>query len=104
MRYIPSLSLKLTLTSPLSPPPPAIVDDSETTVANDSDSNAKCQTSIQSLATIVTTTNISSTISLLLDDDAVSTAISSLLSRPDSDTGDNNLYRWFYDTFQSAER
>ncbi|KAL1189051.1 hypothetical protein V5N11_032470 [Cardamine amara subsp. amara] len=89
-----------------SPPPPpttTIVDDSETTVANDSDSNAKCQTAIQSLATIVTTTNIPSTISLLLDDDAVSTAILSLLLRPDSGAGDNNLCRWLYDTFQSAE-
>ncbi|KAL1211034.1 hypothetical protein V5N11_018444 [Cardamine amara subsp. amara] len=103
MRYIPSLTLKLTLTSPL-PPPPAIVDDSETTVANDFDSNAKCQTTIQSLATIVTTTNIPSTISLFVNDDTVSTTILSLLPRPDLGAGYNNLCHWLYDTLQSAER
>ncbi|CAA7061177.1 unnamed protein product [Microthlaspi erraticum] len=89
-----------------SPPSPAIAGDSVTTVANDSspsDSNAKCQTAIQTLASIVTTTNIPSTISLLLDDDSVSAAISSLLHRPDSGAGDNNLCRWLYDTFQSTE-
>ncbi|ESQ42129.1 hypothetical protein EUTSA_v10013957mg [Eutrema salsugineum] len=89
-----------------SPPSPAIAGDSQTTVANDSaqsDSNAKCQTAIQSLASIVTTTHIPTTISDLLDDDAVSAAISSLLLRPDSGAGDNNLCRWLYDTFQSAE-
>ncbi|CAN8252492.1 unnamed protein product [Cochlearia groenlandica] len=89
-----------------SPPSPPINGDSETTVANEStqsDSNAKCQTSIQSLSSIVTTTDIPSTISLLLEDDAVSAAISSLLQRPDSGAGDNNLCRWLYDTFQSTE-
>ncbi|VVB16918.1 unnamed protein product [Arabis nemorensis] len=88
-----------------SPPSPAInVGDSETTVANDSDSNAKCQTAIQSLSSIVTTTDIPSSISLLLDDDSVSAAISTLLLRPDSGSGDNNLCRWLYDTFQSSEQ
>ncbi|XP_010420952.1 PREDICTED: uncharacterized protein LOC104706455 [Camelina sativa] len=89
-----------------SPPPPTNNADSETnTVTNDSESNTKCQTAIQSLATIVTTTttNIPSTISALLDDEPVSTAISSLLQRPDSGAGDNNLCRWLYDTFQSSE-
>ncbi|EOA22553.1 hypothetical protein CARUB_v10003213mg [Capsella rubella] len=86
-----------------SPPPPTNNADSETTVSNDSESNTKCQTAIQSLATIVTTTDIPSTISNLLNDEAVSTAISSLLQRPDSGAGDNNLCRWLYDTFQSAE-
>ncbi|XP_010456617.1 PREDICTED: hyccin-like [Camelina sativa] len=86
-----------------SPPPPTNNADSETnTVTNDSESNTKCQTAIQSLATIVTT-NIPSTISALLDDEPVSTAISSLLQRPDSGAGDNNLCRWLYDTFQSSE-
>jgi len=87
-----------------SPPSPAITGDSETTVTNnESESNTKCQTAIQSLSTIVTNTNIPSTITILLDDEAVSTAISSLLLRPDSGAGDNNLCRWLYDTFQSAE-
>ncbi|KAF8059338.1 hypothetical protein N665_1230s0004 [Sinapis alba] len=86
-----------------SPPPPPTAGDSQTTVANESDSNAKCQTAIQSLSSIVTTTNIPSTISLLLNDDSVSAAISSLLQRPDSGAGDNNLCRWLYDTFQSTE-
>ncbi|CAL9231072.1 unnamed protein product, partial [Arabidopsis halleri] len=86
-----------------SPPSPAITGDSETTITTDPESNTKCQTAIQSLSTIVTTTNIPSTISTLLDDEAISTAISSLLLRPDSGAGDNNLCRWLYDTFQSAE-
>ncbi|KAH0931845.1 hypothetical protein HID58_008962 [Brassica napus] len=86
-----------------SPPAPTIAGDSQTTAANESDTNAKCQTAIQSLSSIVTTTTIPSTISLLLDDAAVSAAISSLLQRPDSGAGDNNLCRWLYDTFQSTE-
>ncbi|CAN6975519.1 unnamed protein product [Brassica oleracea var. botrytis] len=86
-----------------SPPAPAIAGDSQTTAANESDPNAKCQTAIQSLSSIVTTTSIPSTISLLLDDSSVSAAISSLLQRPDSGAGDNNLCRWLYDTFQSTE-
>ncbi|KAL0709846.1 hypothetical protein Bca4012_016824 [Brassica carinata] len=87
-----------------SPPPPTTAGDSQTTTAaNESESNAKCQTAIQSLSSIVTTTNIPSTISLLLEDSSVSAAISSLLLRPDSGAGDNNLCRWLYDTFQSAE-
>ncbi|KAJ0261293.1 Hyccin [Hirschfeldia incana] len=86
-----------------SSPPPPIAGDSQTTAANESDSNAKCQTAIQSLSSIVTTTTIPSTISLLLADSSVSAAISSLLLRPDSGAGDNNLCRWLYDTFQSTE-
>ncbi|RID41575.1 hypothetical protein BRARA_J01528 [Brassica rapa] len=86
-----------------SPPPPAITGVSEPPVANDSDTNAKCQTALQSLSSIVTTATIPSTISLLLEDNAVSAAISSLLQLPDSGTGDNNLCRWLYDTFQSSE-
>ncbi|KAJ4867341.1 hypothetical protein Rs2_51119 [Raphanus sativus] len=86
-----------------SPPSPTTAGDSQTTAANESDSNAKCQTAIRSLSSIVTTTTIPSTISLLLDDASVSAAISSLLLRPDSGAGDNNLCRWLYDTFQSAE-
>ncbi|KAG2297423.1 hypothetical protein Bca52824_044092 [Brassica carinata] len=42
-----------------SPPPPTTAGDSQTTTAaNESESNAKCQTAIQSLSSIVTTTNI----------------------------------------------
>ncbi|KAF8113381.1 hypothetical protein N665_0050s0039 [Sinapis alba] len=87
-----------------SPPPPSIPGgDSQTTVANEQNSNAKCQTALQSLSSIVTTTTIPPTISLLLDDNSVSAAISSLLLLPDSGAGDNNLCRWLYDTFQSTE-
>ncbi|CAH8390828.1 unnamed protein product [Eruca vesicaria subsp. sativa] len=86
-----------------SPPPPPTSGASQTTVPNESDTNAKCQTAIKSLSTIVTTTNIPSTISLLLDSSTASAAISSLLQRPDSGAGDNNLCRWLYDTFQSTE-
>ncbi|CAF2338564.1 hypothetical protein YC2023_123264 [Brassica napus] len=86
-----------------SPPPPAVTGVSEPPVANDSDTNAKCQTALQSLSSIVTTATIPSTISLLLEDNAVSAAISSLLQLPDSGAGDNNLCRWLYDTFQSSE-
>ncbi|KAF3564728.1 hypothetical protein DY000_02018290 [Brassica cretica] len=87
-----------------SPPPPSITGGvSEPTVANESDTNAKCQTALQSLSSIVTTATIPPTISLLLEDNAVSAAISSLLQLPDSGAGDNNLCRWLYDTFQSAE-
>ncbi|KAJ4883591.1 hypothetical protein Rs2_33684 [Raphanus sativus] len=82
------------------PPPPATTGVSETTTES---TNAKCQTALQSLSSIVTTATIPPTISLLLEDDAVSAAISSLLHLPDSGAGDNNLCRWLYDTFQSAE-
>ncbi|KAL0735377.1 hypothetical protein Bca4012_011587 [Brassica carinata] len=90
----------------MSDSPPPIAGDSETTVANEStqsDTNAKCQTALQSLSSIVTTATIPPTISLLLDDSSVSAAISSLLQLPDSGAGDNNLCRWLYDTFQSAD-
>ncbi|KAJ0266508.1 Hyccin [Hirschfeldia incana] len=87
-----------------SPPPPATTaGDSQTTESTQSDTNAKCQTALQSLSTIVTTATIPPTISLLLSDDSVSAAISSLLLLPDSGAGDNNLCRWLYDTFQSAD-
>ncbi|KFK26317.1 hypothetical protein AALP_AA8G231900 [Arabis alpina] len=84
-----------------SPPSPSINNnESETT---DPNSNSKCQAAIQSLSTIVTTTEIPTTISLLLKNDTVSAAISTLLLRPDSGSGDNNLCRWLYDTFQSTD-
>ncbi|KDP42908.1 hypothetical protein JCGZ_23850 [Jatropha curcas] len=70
------------------------------------DFSAKIQSAIQSLTSI---TKIPSTIlsaqdpaSSLLHDSNVSTAISALLREPDSGAGDNNLCRWFYDTFQST--
>ncbi|XP_010520489.1 PREDICTED: uncharacterized protein LOC104799588 [Tarenaya hassleriana] len=66
------------------------------------DSNAGSLTAIQALSSIVTTTTIPSSLPLLLDDAAVSAAISSLLRRPNSGAGDNNLCRWLYDTFQSS--
>ena len=102
-RSNPTTKMSESASSHDSPPAPTIAGDSQTTAANESDTNAKCQTAIQSLSSIVTTTTIPSTISLLLDDSAVSAAISSLLQRPDSGSGDNNLCRWLYDTFQSTE-
>lgn len=70
------------------------------------DYSEKIQSAIQSLSSF--TTIPPSLISSqdpafsLLHDPHVSSQISSLLRHPDSGAGDNNLCRWFYDTFQST--
>ncbi|KAJ8750273.1 hypothetical protein K2173_014188 [Erythroxylum novogranatense] len=80
-----------------------------TTVPSQSLSNesvSKTQLAIQSLSSILTTappslfSSINSAFSLLHDHE-ISSQISALLRQPDSGAGDNDLCRWFYDTFQS---
>ncbi|KAF5727559.1 hypothetical protein HS088_TW22G01255 [Tripterygium wilfordii] len=73
-----------------------------------SDSLSKPQLAIQSLSSILTTippslsTTQNPSRSLLHDPD-VSSQISTLLRLPNSGAGENNLCRWFYDTFQSTD-
>ncbi|CAI0452278.1 unnamed protein product [Linum tenue] len=73
-----------------------------------SSSLSKIQASIQTLSAIVPSIPPSLLTSenpalYLLHDPDVSATISSLLRRPDSGSGDNNLCRWLYDTFQSTD-
>lgn len=67
------------------------------------DSLSKYQTAIQSLFSILPSIPPSQNPPhSLLHDPEVSTHISSLLRHPSSGTGDNNLCRWLYDSFQSG--
>ncbi|XP_054817846.1 uncharacterized protein LOC129317562 [Prosopis cineraria] len=71
------------------------------------DSIRKVQSAIQSLSSIEPSipTSLSSSNNpalSLLQDPKVSSRISALLREPNSGSGDNNLCRWLYDTFQST--
>ncbi|CAN1247773.1 fam126a [Linum perenne] len=73
-----------------------------------SSSLSKIQSSIQTLSSIVPSIPPSLLTSenpalYLLHDPDVSATISSLLRDPNSGSGDNNLCRWLYDTFQSTD-
>ncbi|XWS52732.1 hypothetical protein CRYUN_Cryun11dG0095700 [Craigia yunnanensis] len=87
---------------------PIIVTASETPSSSSSFSSSKAQSSIQSLSSILS--SIPSSLSSspnpsfsLLHDPTISSQISSLLRHPDSGSGDNNLCRWLYDTFNSTD-
>ncbi|XP_028801368.1 uncharacterized protein LOC114756586 [Neltuma alba] len=71
------------------------------------DAIRKAQSAIQSLSSLVPSipTSLSSSNNpalSLLHDSGVSSCISALLREPNSGSGDNNLCRWLYDTFQSG--
>ncbi|CAK7329198.1 unnamed protein product [Dovyalis caffra] len=74
-----------------------------------SSSSSNVHLAIQSLSSIVTTVSPSllsqdqDPAFFLLHNPDISSQVSSLLHLPDSGAGDNNLCRWFYDTFQSSE-
>ncbi|KAJ6717163.1 HYCCIN [Salix koriyanagi] len=74
-----------------------------------SSSSFNTHLAIQSLSSILTTVSPSllsqdqDPAFYLLHNPDISSQVSSLLRLPDSGAGDNNLCRWFYDTFQSSE-
>ncbi|XP_073125274.1 uncharacterized protein [Henckelia pumila] len=73
-----------------------------------SDSYAKAQDVIASLASILPSVPPSiaaseSPATSLLHDPDVAADVKQLLHHPDSGAGDDNLCRWLYDTFQSAQ-
>ncbi|XP_073306832.1 uncharacterized protein [Primulina huaijiensis] len=73
-----------------------------------SDSYAKAQAAIASLSSILPSVPSSiasseSPVTSLLHDPNVAAHITQLLHHPDSGAGDDNLCRWLYDTFQSAQ-
>ena len=77
------------------------------------DSLSKTKSVVESLSSILSSfpSNLSFSTSSsnpnptfsLLHDPQVASQISSLLREPNSGTGDNNLCRWLYDTFQSGD-
>ncbi|KAG5053203.1 hypothetical protein JHK87_005401 [Glycine soja] len=73
----------------------------EATTVSAADSPEKVQTAIESLSSIVPSLSITTPTSILSNPEIYS-HISSLLRRPNSGAGDNNLCRWLYDTFQSG--
>lgn len=70
-----------------------------------SSSTSKAESAIKSLSTIISTAipPTKNPALSLLQDPNITSEISNLLRRPDSGSGDNNLCRWLYDTFQSAD-
>ncbi|OIT29053.1 PREDICTED: uncharacterized protein LOC109211863 [Nicotiana attenuata] len=73
-----------------------------------SDSYTKAHVAIQSLASIIpfippSLSSSETPAFCLLHNSETAAQISKLLRQPDSGSGDNNLCRWLYDTFQSSE-
>ncbi|KAL5764943.1 hypothetical protein ACOSQ2_017537 [Xanthoceras sorbifolium] len=67
-------------------------------------STFKAQSAIESLSSIITNVPDSPNPAFaLLHDPEIASQISSLLRQPDAGTGNNNLCRWLYDTFQSTD-
>ncbi|GMY22657.1 hyccin [Fagus crenata] len=103
------------------PTTPSSISSSEqtTSISSSSDSLFKTQLAIESLSSIIpsfppdllffiSSSNPSPTLNpnpafSLLHDPQVASQVSSLLRQPNSGVGDNNLYRWLYDTFQSGD-
>ncbi|KAJ7961211.1 Hyccin [Quillaja saponaria] len=84
-----------------------VTTNSEFTPTNSNSSHFKTESAIQSLSSIIPSLPPSLSVSAnpalsLLHDSDVSSHISSLLRQPNSGSGDNNLCRWLYDTFQSS--
>ncbi|KAF8009401.1 hypothetical protein BT93_J0400 [Corymbia citriodora subsp. variegata] len=76
--------------------------------ASPADPASKARAAILALSSIVTTIPASLTSSenpalALLHDPDVASQVSSLLRRPDSGSGDDNLCRWLYDSFNSGD-
>ncbi|CAM8902555.1 unnamed protein product [Rhodiola kirilowii] len=91
-----------------SPPPPTAAAAASSSTAPPI-SNTKVLSAIESLSHIIPTTTLPASLSACsnpaqaLNDQHLSTQISSLLCHPGSGAGDNNLCRWLYDTFQSSD-
>ncbi|KAK7300336.1 hypothetical protein RJT34_11179 [Clitoria ternatea] len=68
--------------------------------ATATNSPEKIQTAVESLTAIVPSLSITS--QSLLSNPNLYPQISTLLRKPNSGSGDNNLCRWLYDTFQSG--
>ncbi|KAK3205185.1 hypothetical protein Dsin_019231 [Dipteronia sinensis] len=84
--------------------PTAAATATENTRSTSIRSTFKAQSAIESLSSIITTVPDSpNPSSSLLNDPEIASQISSLIRQADAGTGNDNICRWLYDTFQSTD-